>query len=1240
MAPPPRRPTAFEVSFPDDFLVEQELERKEAELSRKRKLEAESLAESSKLEDAFRRPELPARFFTLPPSANKWVVEANFRPPDEDAESEVKHNGKPVRVLTNFCIFDATEANLLAKAQHQLVLPDAVKQADAPTRFAVGIYSLFEDVDEDVGQDDHDQDPGFITLHDISLCAVDYADANAPIFIETKLAYYELRDPLTQYGDLWANYFMAPRRMACSLLAQAADPRSTVLRGTHQEQQTAIPYILEALEDVAFAHLKQTPLLRQLLGGHMNDRVFRPRGSRPQTRSMVGNPDIALLRPENQLQTHVTPLILKLARPYFTEQLHVIGARAPPEDTKAQAAAARNVLKEFMEIARNPPPSISYPVTQERSHSRFGTSHMFSEARIGNIHYRVGEFVLVRRGPWREMPAATLELDPVNDTLPRKFWFGRIVHFNSRDNFVHLRWLTHGSELLLGDMAHPQELYYTLLCEDLPASSIVAKIDVSNTPHTKPNSYFARRVYDSRDASFTDIDHELEEMFQNRQAPHGCVDCHFYEKREATEQWKLIRDDPNSAADVKNGILYRGFKYHTHEFLLFRNEAANGPAHIGYIKSILVNPRQLTPQLELCLVLRISELKEIRNDPNNFDPERHLVLTDERRKIPVTQAIRPIHVYALSFFRNADELERWTRYSPYNFYVHYRLPSQNSDSRSTLWPDSRQTISPDTFYVCEFCPSDMFQLQQAEEKFDQDEASEDVDCLDLFGGTGAFSWGISEGTRGWLKPTHLVEITPSAARTAQKNSPNLSVYCQDANKILEYCIKSSEYHTITTPAQNWDNKTPVPPPMRGGKNTKMRAIFAGLPCQSHSGLNMFRKAEDKKGNLILTTLSYIDFFRPTYVFLENVPGFLRFNLGARQTSIHTVEGGEDMGGLALTYRALLEMDYQVRCGLLQAGSYGAAQNRIRFFLVAAKSGHTLPKLPQPTHDFPVINQLSIKLPYGHKPPDVTVNKFKEFVFPINTARGRAAHAAVTIEDAIGDLREFDWKHPNPRKASQELRRTLEVRKNLGVLAIKCDRGKAFCGLEEAEYKHMPRTSFQKWARARPTQNLQHFTRCLLPRTVERVIAVPLKSGADYRDLPSDLRDEYQSSHALSFVGRNMFRGNLYGRLNGSGYFPTTVTNIHPTAKQSKVLHPNCLRMVSVRELARSQGFPGKSADWFVFEAKNNNIITMHRQIGNAVPFPVSRALGRELRSARLKDYKKLQREDSSDGPVDPHGSMC
>lgn len=54
-----------------------------------------------------------------------------------------------------------------------------------------------------------------------------------------------------------------------------------------------------------------------------------------------------------------------------------------------------------------------------------------------------------------------------------------------------------------------------------------------------------------------------------------------------------------------------------------------------------------------------------------------------------------------------------------------------------------------------------------------------------------------------------------------------------------------------------------------------------------------------------------------------------------------------------------------------------------------------------------------------------------------------------------------------------------------------------------------------------------------------------------------------------------------------------------------MIHPEQDRVVSVRECARSQGFP----DTFIF---SGTIMEKHRQIGNAVPPPLAAAIGREI----------------------------
>ncbi|KAI1786205.1 hypothetical protein LXA43DRAFT_1099502 [Ganoderma leucocontextum] len=70
-----------------------------------------------------------------------------------------------------------------------------------------------------------------------------------------------------------------------------------------------------------------------------------------------------------------------------------------------------------------------------------------------------------------------------------------------------------------------------------------------------------------------------------------------------------------------------------------------------------------------------------------------------------------------------------------------------------------------------------------------------------------------------------------------------------------------------------------------------------------------------------------------------------------------------------------------------------------------------------------------------------------------------------------------------------------------------------------------------------------------------------------------------------------------------------------------VLHPKVLSThLHIRELARSQGFP----DWFVFCAHGDRLKTMHREIGNAVPWqvPVGEALARELKMAMYQKWKR------------------
>ncbi|KAG7223191.1 hypothetical protein INR49_015799 [Caranx melampygus] len=189
----------------------------------------------------------------------------------------------------------------------------------------------------------------------------------------------------------------------------------------------------------------------------------------------------------------------------------------------------------------------------------------------------------------------------------------------------------------------------------------------------------------------------------------------------------------------------------------------------------------------------------------------------------------------------------------------------------------------------------------------------------------------------------------------------------------------------------------------------------------------------------------------------------------------------------------------------------------------------------------------------------------------------------------------------------------------------------------------------------------------------RMRHIPLAPGSDWRDLPnievrlkdgtmtkklrythSDKKNGRSSTGALRGVctcaggkpcdpldrqfntlipwclphtgNRHNHWAGLYGRLEWDGFFSTTVTNPEPMGKQGRVLHPEQHRVVSVRECARSQGFP----DTYRFFG---NILDKHRQVGNAVPPPLSRAIGLEIKKCVMERMKEEKTSVKLDGKV-------
>jgi len=263
----------------------------------------------------------------------------------------------------------------------------------------------------------------------------------------------------------------------------------------------------------------------------------------------------------------------------------------------------------------------------------------------------------------------------------------------------------------------------------------------------------------------------------------------------------------------------------------------------------------------------------------------------------------------------------------------------------------------------------------------------------------------------------------------------------------------------------------------------------------------------------------------------------------------------------LLLAALESLGYEARLGILQAGYYGLPQNRWRVFIVAATSGLTLPTFPLPVHAFP---RTTI---FGATAFRANVVK------PLNSKADLFWQPAptVTVGNAISDLPEI----PNGG------------------------------GADECNYASAASCSYQQMLRGNNFAVWNHKCTQLGDLMLERCKAVPKRPGAGWLDLPEHLKPKNLLRH-----GDDRYP-NRFGRLHWQGTFNTILTQALPY--WGRVIHPEQDRVISIRESARAQGF----SDLVRFFGPQTSCYV---QVGNAVPPPLGRALGREfLRAAGLVD---------------------
>ncbi|XP_033326072.2 DNA (cytosine-5)-methyltransferase PliMCI [Megalopta genalis] len=811
----------------------------------------------------------------------------------------------------------------------------------------------------------------------------------------------------------------------------------------------------------------------------------------------------------------------------------------------------------------------------------------------------------------------------------------------------HANWFRRGSDTVLGETSDPLEVFLLDECDNVPFTSVKSKATViykaspqnwnelgnadllpeDEIQNKDGKTFFYQKRYTPETARFEDP--PPDPVCQRKEISHRfCPACVRFTTLQCYYTPKVFdkEEEKNSKEVTYNVVKYKGeefrvgsavfisptalkYKYTSTyhisskikkgkvdedmypEYYRKSSDHVKGsnydtpePFHIGYINSIYATTNnKLVASSDIWI--KINKMYRPENTHKGLTLMHQIDLnmvywSDEVCSVKFSEVVGKCY---LACSENLDgSVEEWTAGGPNRFYF---SQAYNAIEKTFVDPPNRALNigKPGKGKGKSKCKNKTFENNDAKKMIDKavDYCSvpKKLKTLDVFAGCG----GLSEGLRqaGIVDNRWAIEREEPAACAYRLNNPDTTVFCEDCNVLLQKVMNGDVF-------DNSGQRLP--------QKGEVELLCGGPPCQGFSGMNRFNSRQYSlfKNSLVVSCLSYCDYYRPKYFIMENVRNFVSF----KRSMV-----------LKLTLRCLVRMGYQCTFGILQAGNYGIPQTRRRLIILAAAPGETLPKYPEPTH---VFSKRACQL-------SVIVDN-KKYSSNCDWTES-APYRTISVRDAMSDL-------PNIRNGWSK---------------------------EEMAYGDEPTSHFQRKVRRKePDAILQdHICKDMAPLVEARIAHIPIASGSDWRDLPNiavrlgdgTYSKKLEYTHHDKKAGKSStgaFRGvcsccagkacdpmarqyntlipwclphtgnrhnhwaGLYGRLEWDGFFGTTITNPEPMGKQGRVLHPEQTRVVSVRECARSQGFP----DSFRFYG---NILDKHRQIGNAVPPPLGAALGFEIR---------------------------
>lgn len=197
--------------------------------------------------------------------------------------------------------------------------------------------------------------------------------------------------------------------------------------------------------------------------------------------------------------------------------------------------------------------------------------------------------------------------------------------------------------------------------------------------------------------------------------------------------------------------------------------------------------------------------------------------------------------------------------------------------------------------------------------------------LDVFCGGGNLGRGLEEG--GAVKFEWAVDYFTEAIHTYRanlKDPDDTGLYNGSVNDFLSQAMQGSKSKLIASAGS-------------------VEVISAGSPCQGFSNANLQKMNDESLRNvsMVASVVSLVEFYRPKYALLENVPAMAR--CGAK-------DGKKNVFAQVLC--ALVGIGYQVRAFTLDAWNFGSPQSRTRLFVSVAAPGLTPLSDPPHSHSHP------------------------------------------------------------------------------------------------------------------------------------------------------------------------------------------------------------------------------------------------------------------------------------------------